>query len=94
MYARATGIALTAYTDSIYDQTYAITAAEIHPGDIVLYRYNDPSQPGTSYPHVALYLSPTLDLDCRYPQGTGQHARLTGQYQALYRRANALKGAV
>ncbi|MCL5962409.1 MAG: C40 family peptidase [Chloroflexi bacterium] len=57
VYADATGgrVKLTAYTDALYDETVPISPAEAQPGDLVLYRGHDPSQPRTKFPHVAIY---------------------------------------
>ena len=67
-YARF-GVCLTAYTDAIYDQTDPIAEAAAVPGDIVLYRYDDPGQPGCRFPHTGLWLSTVQTLDCRWPAG-------------------------
>lgn len=46
---------LTSYTDAMYDETVAISQSEAQPGDLVFYRFGDPGQPGTRFPHVAIY---------------------------------------
>lgn len=64
-------VKLTAYTDAAYDQL--VPTSQPLPGDVVFYRYNDPAQPGVKYPHMGFWLSDTMVLDARYPQGVGEH---------------------
>lgn len=63
------------YTDDIYD----VGVATLYPraGDPVLYKYYDPRQPNTRYPHVGLYLDEDTTLDARdgYTVGIRPHIR-------------------
>lgn len=70
-YADATGgrVRLTPYTDAMAGETVAISAAEARPGDLVFYRGSDPDQPGTTYPHVALYAGNGRVLDASSAAG-------------------------
>jgi cell wall-associated NlpC family hydrolase len=61
--ATAGRIKLTPYTDAMYAETVAVSPASAGPGDLVFYRGNDSSQPGTQYPHVALYSGQGRVLD-------------------------------
>lgn len=78
------------FTDWIYDDTGP--AQSSLPGDIVLYEYNDPDQPGVRFPHVGLWLSDTLTLDNRYPQGVGIHPHVVGAKRSV-RRVPGLEAA-
>lgn len=71
MYRRALGISLTAYTDAIANETPIIPSTDALPGDVLLWRYYDSSQPSTRYPHVSLVysMSAALVLDARYNNG-------------------------
>jgi len=70
---------LSSYTDDIARQTYAIPRdGGAHPGDIVLYRYYDPKQPNTEYPHVGLWLNAGETLDARWGYGVGVHPHVMG----------------
>lgn len=64
------------FTDWIFDDT--VPAPSSLPGDIVLYEYDDPDQTGVRFPHCGLWLSDTLTLDNRYPQGVGIHPHVIG----------------
>lgn len=76
MVRKATGITLTAFTDAAYDQLEP--TFEPLPGDVVFYRYADPSQPGVRYPHMGFWLSAEETLDCRYPGGVAVNPHVTG----------------
>lgn len=65
-----------AYTDTAAGQTDAIPESEAQPGDIVFFRYDDPDQPYTIWPHMGLVYNADLTLDCRYPAGCGIHPML------------------
>lgn len=91
-YAQALGIPLTSYTDAIYDETDAIAAGQALAGDIVLYEYLDPSQPGVRFPHVGLVTErPDITLDARGGVGVGYHANVYGAAR-YYRRVRGLDG--
>jgi cell wall-associated NlpC family hydrolase len=76
MYERAYSVKLTAFTDAAYCQTIAVDNPS--PGDIVFYRYQDPSQPGVTYPHMGIYLAPGRVLDARVGDGVGIHDDVRG----------------
>ncbi len=87
MFRRATDqrINVFPFTDTIANTTRPIQAADAVPGDLVLWRYSSPSQPGTSFPHVGLVWEVgALTLDCRFPEGVGIHGFLNAP--AVYRR--------
>jgi hypothetical protein len=75
MYSRASGgvIKLTPFTDAIFGQTDPVPAGQELPGHIVLWEFGDPTQQGTRFPHVGLWLTDTTVLDCREPDGVGEH---------------------
>ncbi len=89
----ATGgkVNLTAYTDTMYNETQAVTGAP-QPGDLVFYRYNDPSQRGVTYPHVAIYLGGDKVLDARGGMTSGIHSGNINQ-PAEFRRVPGMGGA-
>jgi hypothetical protein len=68
------GGAVTSFTDAILGETVRVEKPA--PGDIVLYQYQDESQPGVAFPHVAIYLSDTRVIDARYGVGIGEHDQL------------------
>jgi hypothetical protein len=74
------------FTDHISDDTVRVDGKDIAPGDIVLYQYADPDQPGVTFPHVALYLSDTEVLDNRYGLGVGVHPQLSRAKATRYYR--------
>jgi cell wall-associated NlpC family hydrolase len=82
MYERVYGVKLTAFTDDAHRETVPVD--EPKPGDIVFYRYHDPSQPGVTYPHMGLYLGPGRVLDSRAGAGVGVHDDVRGA-RAEYR---------
>jgi cell wall-associated NlpC family hydrolase len=84
MYERAYGVKLTAFTDDAYRETVPVD--DPRPGDIVFYCYDDPSQPGVTYPHMGLYVGPGRVLDSRSGDGVGLHEDVRGA-TAEYRRA-------
>lgn len=49
------GKRLTPYTDAMYSETMPVAPQDARPGDLVFYVGYDPSQPGTRFPHVAIY---------------------------------------
>jgi cell wall-associated NlpC family hydrolase len=63
------GVKLTPYTDAAYDQTFALEPADQKAGDIVFYKYDDPSQPGVAYPHMGIYLGNGFMADASYSNG-------------------------
>ena len=77
------------FTDWIFEDTEPVSAPRA--GDIVLYAYRDPTQPGVRFPHVGLYLSDTLTLDARFPEGVGIHPHLSFARRE-YRRVPGLTG--
>jgi len=81
MYREALGIALTPFTDAIANQTNRIDVPQALPGDIILYRYDDNSQPGVVYPHTGLWLGGGRMLDCQYPPGLGEHNVLAAAFE-------------
>src|SRR5262249_6289468 len=46
---------VTSFTDTILGETQRVEKPS--PGDIVLWEYVDPDQPGVRFPHVGLYIS-------------------------------------
>jgi len=81
MYAETLGIHLTGFTDTIAAQTDNIDPRHALPGDIILYRYDDSSQPGVRYPHTGLWLGNGRMLDCQFPAGLGDHPLLAHGYE-------------
>lgn len=65
-----------AFTDWIYEDTVA--CPDPRPGDVVLYEYADPGQPGVRFPHAGLWLSDAETLDARGGLGIGVHPHLVG----------------
>jgi cell wall-associated NlpC family hydrolase len=76
--------ALTSFTDSILGETERVEKPA--PGDIVLYEYQDASQPGVRFPHVGLFLSDTKTLDARFGAGVGEHDQLSRSTATRYYR--------
>jgi hypothetical protein len=74
---------VTSFTDAIFDETGRVEAPA--PGDIVLYEYEDTSQPGVRFPHVGLFLSNDRVLDARFAVGVGEHPHVaaTRYYRRL-----------
>ena len=66
------GIALPAFTDTIAAQTTLVS--DPRPGDLVLYRYHDDSQPGTQYPHVDIFEGGNSAIGCYSGAGSAEHA--------------------
>lgn len=78
--------ALTSFTDAIFDQTQRVETPA--PGDIVLYAYSDPDQPGVKFPHTELFLSDTRVFGARFGVGVGEHDQLPRtKATRYYRRA-------
>lgn len=78
--------ALTSFTDAIYDETQRVETPA--PGDIVLYQYSDPDQPGVKFPHTELFLSDTRVFGARFGVGVGEHDQLPRtKATRYYRRA-------
>lgn len=76
---------VTSFTDTIFGETERV--ADPAPGDIVLYEYQDASQPGVRFPHVALYMDDATVLDNRGGYGVGVHPQLPrSQARRYYRR--------
>lgn len=75
---------VTSFTDAILGETQRIETPA--PGDIVLWEYPDPDQPGVRFPHVGLYLSDAETLDNRYGLGVGVHPQLSRARAARYYR--------
>ncbi|MBI2755146.1 MAG: C40 family peptidase [Chloroflexi bacterium] len=79
------GVALTPFTDDIANETETIDPLLAQPGDLILYRYEDPTQPGVVYPHVGLWLDSSSMLDASFSHGgVGEHPIL--QYPCEIRR--------
>ena len=76
MYREALGIHLNMFTDDIARQTDRIPTEEALPGDIVLFRFGDPSQGGVTFPHTGLWLGGGRMLDCQDEIGLGNHPLL------------------
>jgi cell wall-associated NlpC family hydrolase len=81
MYKEALGIALAGFTDTIATQTDQIDQQQALPGDIILYRYADSSQPQVKFPHTGLWLGNSRMLDCQYPAGLGEHPLLAHGFE-------------
>lgn len=64
------------YTDAIFPVTERVDGKDVAPGDIVLYEYDDPSQPGVRFPHVAIYLDDARVIDARYGYTLGERPQL------------------
>jgi cell wall-associated NlpC family hydrolase len=92
-YSDATGrrVKLIPYTDAMYAQTGPVGADGPQPGDLVFYRGVDSSQPGTRYPHVALYVGPGRVLDASSVAGKVSYRALASGsgYSIEYRRVAA-----
>ncbi len=65
----ATGGAVDAFTDAIPRRSTQVSANEARPGDVILFRYNDPGQPGVTYPHTALYTGNGRIIDAAWGRG-------------------------
>jgi flagellum-specific peptidoglycan hydrolase FlgJ len=63
------GVKLTPYTDTMFTETDEVRPEDARPGDIVLWRWDDPSQPGTAFSHVALYKGNGQILHATRPGG-------------------------
>lgn len=89
-YSDATGgrVRLTPYTDAMYAQTQPVGSDGPRPGDLVFYRGEDSTQPGTRYPHVALYVGPGRVLDASSVAGKVAYRTqsLGAGYPVEYRR--------
>lgn len=73
------------FTDAILNATERVETPA--PGDIVLYEYQDASQPGVRFPHVGLFLDDATTLDARFGHGVGVHGQLPrSQARRYYRR--------
>ncbi len=70
-YREALGIALSPNTDAMFAQTVEVEPDDLLPGDLIFYRYADPRQPTSVFPHMGAYNAPNETLECRYPQGVG-----------------------
>jgi cell wall-associated NlpC family hydrolase len=81
MYREALGITLPGFTDAIAAQTDQIDEPAALPGDIILYRYVDTSQPGVRFPHTGLWLANGRMLDCQFHAGLGEHPLLAHAYE-------------
>lgn len=88
MYRGALSIQLTPFTDAIADQTDTIATDDALPGDIILYRYFDSSQPRVTFPHTGLWLGSGQMLDCQFHRGLGEHGMLAVPFEI--RRARGL----
>lgn len=78
---RELGINLTPFTDAAAGQTQRIDEGDARPGDIVFYRYADPSQPGVSYPHMGIYLGNGQMVDASYNTGVSVRPLLNMPYE-------------
>ena len=76
------GLALTSYTDAIYDET--VPTQNPQPGDIILWEYTDGNQPGVRFPHMGIWLGPGSTLEARFPNGVAEYSPLP--YTAHIRR--------
>lgn len=85
-------IVLPGFTDAIYDRCEWVQSPQ--PGDLVFYHYPDSSQPGVTYPHMGIWLSPTEVLDARYGRGVGigPHVTPIQGPDGRYRRTMRPKG--
>lgn len=75
---------VTSFTDAILGETERVATPA--PGDIVLWEYSDPEQPGVRFPHVGLFLSDAESLDNRYGSGVGIHPQIPRSKAARYYR--------
>lgn len=73
------GVSVPAFTDAVAASTPLIGTdlSVAQPGDILLYVYSDPSQPGVRYPHMELYAGGGFAYGCRWPNGSGRYAVLS-----------------
>jgi cell wall-associated NlpC family hydrolase len=85
---RQIGLSIPAFTDSAAAASSVISQAAAIPGDMLFWRYNDPTQGGVRYPHMGLYLGTDRTLDARFGRGVGIGGWLNAP--AEIRRANAL----
>lgn len=79
--------ASTPFTDDIAQHCFVVSEENAQPGDIILYRYYDPSQRNVTYPHVGFYVRPGVMFDAQYGLGVGEHPILPQAYEI--RRVNA-----
>lgn len=75
------GVGIASYTDTIAGDTPQVL--DMQRGDLLLYRYNDPQQPGTVYPHVEFVLDPTVPntIGARWPDGVAERPILDRPYE-------------
>lgn len=78
---RALGVNLTPFTDAAAGQTTRIDPSQAQPGDIVFYRYADPSQPNVTYPHMGIFLGNGQMIDASYNTGVSVRPLLNMNYE-------------
>lgn len=67
------GVNLPAFTDAQANSTQLVGTGQdglskAQPGDLIFYKYNDPTQ-NVTYPHVAIYMGEGRTIEARYGQG-------------------------
>jgi NlpC/P60 family len=70
------GVSVPSFTDAAADAFPSVNAGSEVAGDAVMYRYDDPNQPGVRYPHMGLVIGAGQSIDSAYPVGVTQHAYL------------------
>jgi cell wall-associated NlpC family hydrolase len=81
------------YTDRMYDECGP--SPDPQPGDPVFYRdYPGMDQPGTTWGHMGLWLSPSEVLDDRGGRGVGVHSHVGGGVMEVRRHPSIRAGSV
>jgi hypothetical protein len=67
-------------TDALYRASEPISEDRAVPGVGIYYRYEDADQPGTTYPHMGIWLGPGRTLEARFPGGVAEYQTLGVPY--------------
>lgn len=82
----ATGKKLTPFTDSIYNETSAVDPRDAKIGDIVLFEWADPNQPGVRFSHTGIYAGNGQILNATSPGGVQYTAMNVFAGRPIFRR--------
>lgn len=76
-----TGKRLTPFTDAIFTETNAVAPQDAQIGDIILWEWNDPDQPGVRFSHTGIYAGGDKILHSTSPGGVqwGQIGQMAGR---------------
>ena len=83
---RKVGVNVTPFTDAAARETVTVASDQARPGDIVFFRYSDPSQPGVEFPHMAIYAGDGKIIDAAYGRGVTERALPTGLGEIVFKR--------